>query len=419
MSGRRKRLVDINVNKREPWHLSRIIVRIAVVSWLPILWRRGICDVEGGWPVSALHASFFMCHLTDGRRRRRGHMRERIRSEGEKGRTEGETRLREVDTEGVPTVVRTSEELGTDWPLRMPGCDASMLESTHRLSSSSATPRVICLCLPCGSAIVSQSSPGARRAIPLCTVLAHWATGHTLCLSTLDLCIVACCLLFLLLVQVWHPRSPSQPPSSCLAHPRSRCLAGSRCLAISPRSSKGASMSLQLLVSSTVSARTPECHSEACGADLQERDMGTLRAGQTICQREHASGRSSEEGSTGSQHSLAGGHWATALREDDGRRHTRRDITTAGHSGHETRYGRVAGHAHTAGLAVGGRDGGIREPCTAGRRVVQAALLAGASSRAGSPGAAVGRGEAGGQRRAGRYVPTARQEMKRSANRRR
>ena len=76
MSGRRERLVDINVNKREPWHLSRIIVRIAVVSLLPILWRRGICDVEGGWPVSALHASFFMSHLTDGGGGRSGHGRE-------------------------------------------------------------------------------------------------------------------------------------------------------------------------------------------------------------------------------------------------------------------------------------------------------------------------------------------------------
>ena len=67
-------------------------------------------------------------------------MRERIRSEGEKGRTEGETRLREVDTEGVPTVVRTSEELGTDWPLSstMPVCwtDALKLSSPAPASCS-------------------------------------------------------------------------------------------------------------------------------------------------------------------------------------------------------------------------------------------------------------------------------------------
>lgn len=61
-------------------------------------------------------------------------MRERIRSEEEKGKTEGETRLGAVDTElkGWPTVLRASDKLGTDWPLRMPVCSSRRTGSPRR-----------------------------------------------------------------------------------------------------------------------------------------------------------------------------------------------------------------------------------------------------------------------------------------------
>lgn len=76
-------------------YLSRILSGITLVSYIPVRARLRIGNVQGRRPFSPLRASFFVSHLTDGRGGRGRHGRERITSEGKKGKTRKESENRE------------------------------------------------------------------------------------------------------------------------------------------------------------------------------------------------------------------------------------------------------------------------------------------------------------------------------------
>lgn len=79
-------------------------------------------------------------------------MRERITSEGKKGKTRKNQRVKReenIEYKMGGTRLRTSERLDTDWPLSstMPVCWSMSLSDSPRRPQ---TPRVICSCLACG-----------------------------------------------------------------------------------------------------------------------------------------------------------------------------------------------------------------------------------------------------------------------------